>query len=262
MHAFAPVSRFQVNSAGIHHCQPDWRMRLGPLNDFDLWVAFAGRGWIEVGEEMCDVRTGDAFLLHPGGQHPGWHDPERPLYVIAVHFDIPDTSARQEVLARGRRFHLDAPQLLEDLLQRTAYAWQDNLPAVAGGWLQAAVQEVLDHPAGPRPGPPPAHAAVIAGLCDRIRHHPERDWAVDSLAADLGVTPDHFTRLFRRHRGETPRSFIIRHRIAAATQLLTGSEHSIRRIAEILGYRTVQYFCRQFRDRVGKSPGRYRREGR
>ena len=237
-------------------------MEIGPLPDFDLWVAVGGRGWVEYAEEVLDARAGDAFLFRPGKTYAGWHDPERPLRVIAVHFDAKTREQRRllEVLPLHGRVRNTG--FMEEVLTRCVHAWERSDQPHADGWLQAAVQEFYRHLDAPVARATSAQIAAIESICDRIRREPGTGYMIDDLAGELGVSADHFTKLFRACIGETPSAHIIRYRIITAQNLLTGSTHSVTRIAEILGYRTVQYFSRQFGEQTGKSPSAYRRDGR
>ncbi len=79
------------------------------------------------------------------------------------------------------------------------------------------------------------------------------------LARTCHVSEDHFVRLFKRHVGTTPAQYIIDRRVAAATQALSFTSHSIEQIAEDLGFGNRYYFSRVFKRRMGIPPAAYRR---
>jgi AraC-like DNA-binding protein len=58
--------------------------------------------------------------------------------------------------------------------------------------------------------------------------------------------------------GATPTDDLIRTRVERASWLLKTSELSLEDIAAECGFTDVYYFIRQFRKRIGITPGRYR----
>ena len=66
-------------------------------------------------------------------------------------------------------------------------------------------------------------------------------------------------RRFREATGDSLHERYLAMRLAAARELLLQTDLPIREIAERLGYQDVYFFTRQFSQRVGTSPGRFRR---
>lgn len=262
-----PDSRVELYWCDTYVCEPDWSWRARDLPNLDLWYVTDGAGWIDEGQGRTPMGAGDCLLLRRGASYRAGHDPERPVSLIAVHFDLvgeggerldpPPEELPPLVLQirRGAFFH--------GLLSRVVRAYRDGSQERAAAWLQAALMEVGRQEArtGP-PGPEGERLQRIQRMCERIRRHPERPVRVEDLAAELHVTPEHFSRLFRSHQGTSPRAFITRTRMDAACTLLLTSSHSIGRIAEILGYSSPFYFSRRFKANLGLSPSAFRRVGR
>ena len=248
------VSR--INSAGITHCVQDWSwdtsLRL-PV-DHDLWTVFSGRGQLRADGHAWDLLPGDCFALRPGGRYIGSHDPDRPLVVIHIHFE-PATG-------QTFRFHRRLTNLafLEDVLTRVVYAHREGHGDQAIIWMDAALTEIRNQEVlTDRSGREDRRAEGIETICRRIHENPSAPYRVDKLAKAVGLSADHFTRLFRKIRGITPREFILQARIESAQDLLRASDHSVSRIAEILGYSDVYFFSRQFKEKVGVSPSVFRK---
>lgn len=262
-----PQSRVTLRWCDVFVCAPDWSWRVGRLPHLDLWYVMEGVGWLDDGQQRTPIGAGDCVLMRRGGAYRAGHDPERPLSFIAVHFDLLGEDGRvleppREALPPFLR-HMEAGSLLHQILTRALQAYRDGSRAWAHAWLQAALMEVVrqDTRTWP-PGLAGDRARAVEAICERIRRHPGRVVRVEDLAAELGVSPEHFGRLFRRFQGLTPRAFITRTRIEAAQTLLLTSSHSITRIAELLGYESPFYFSRQFKAKVGLSPRAFRHGGR
>ncbi|MCH2663214.1 AraC family transcriptional regulator [bacterium] len=246
----------RVNSAGITYCEQDWSWDTSrrPPRDFDLWAVFGGQGTLYTDDRSWPLLPGDCFVLRPGGLYIGTHDPDRPLIVIHIHFD--------PTIGRDFGFHrrLVDQSFVRELLTRSVFSFRDDDPDSAIIWLEAALSEILnqerltlDH------GIDEGHAEKINNICRQIYENPSAAYRVEKLAMTVGISPDHFTRLFKQLRGTTPRKFILQARIESAQDLLRSSNHSVGRIAEILGYSDVYFFSRQFKEKVGVSPSKFRR---
>jgi len=104
-------------------------------------------------------------------------------------------------------------------------------------------------------------AATQARLLELV----ERDAAARphpaSLAQQLGLSPTWFSRLFRRTYGCSPRSWLVRQRIARAAERLESSG-KVGEVAQAFGYADLFLFSRQFRMVMGCSPRVWRGRSR
>ena len=79
------------------------------------------------------------------------------------------------------------------------------------------------------------------------------------LAGAVDLSPDYFSRQFRRSFHMPPRDWLIQQRIREAARRLTTTDLTVYQVAAELGYENVSQFSRQFRQITGQSPARYRR---
>ena len=78
------------------------------------------------------------------------------------------------------------------------------------------------------------------------------------LARRSGLTPQRFARLMKRYFGLTPRQFIAKTRIAAASRLLREGRQSIAEVALACGFYDHSAFTRAFRAVTGVTPRQFR----
>ncbi|MFJ5646103.1 AraC family transcriptional regulator [Streptomyces sp. NPDC093223] len=97
---------------------------------------------------------------------------------------------------------------------------------------------------------------AITELADRRIH--ERLRAAD-LADAVGLTPDYFTRVFRRTFGIPPREWLMQHRVRHGAWMLDTTDASITQVAQFLGYPDPFLFSRQFKLVMAVSPQIYRK---
>ncbi|MCV7069043.1 helix-turn-helix transcriptional regulator [Mycolicibacterium farcinogenes] len=81
---------------------------------------------------------------------------------------------------------------------------------------------------------------------------------VDDLAAAAGLSRAHFSRMFTRTFGESPRSYLQTRRLERAAALLRNTDRSVADICVMVGLQSVGSFTTTFAKAYGKSPAAYR----
>ena len=102
------------------------------------------------------------------------------------------------------------------------------------------------------------HFHALADLRKDIYRDPQHRWRVSEMAARLHLSEGHLQILYRKAFGVTCMEDVIDARIRSAKSLLQYTNRTILQIAEFCGYNNTEHFCRQFKKRVGKTPGDYR----
>lgn len=83
---------------------------------------------------------------------------------------------------------------------------------------------------------------------------------IGDLARYHSLTPSHFALLFRKHRGETPRSFLQKARLGRAEELLRAGELNVKEIAAACGYVDAAHFCHAFKAATRLTPKQFRKK--
>ena len=86
--------------------------------------------------------------------------------------------------------------------------------------------------------------------------------SVSSIAESLYITPNYFSRLFKKETGEGCNDYIIRKRMSKAKSLLETTNIKTGKIAIMVGYCDINYFSLAFKKNTGMSPTEYRRHYR
>src|ERR1700738_1288072 len=81
---------------------------------------------------------------------------------------------------------------------------------------------------------------------------------VDDLAAAAGLSRAHFSRMFTRTFGESPRSYLQTRRLERAASLLRFTDRSVADICVMVGLQSVGSFTTSFARVFGKPPAAYR----
>ena len=92
--------------------------------------------------------------------------------------------------------------------------------------------------------------------------HSDRPIDLDHAAAEAGVSPFHFLRLFARVLGVTPHQYLVRSRLRHAARLLAEDDRDVTDIAYDVGFGDLSNFVRTFHRAAGVSPLKFRQASR
>jgi AraC-like DNA-binding protein len=85
---------------------------------------------------------------------------------------------------------------------------------------------------------------------------------LDHAAAQAGISPFHFLRLFSGVLGVTPHQYLVRSRLRHAARRLANDDGAITDIAYDVGFGDLSNFVRTFHRAAGVSPRKFREASR
>ncbi|MBR2839423.1 MAG: helix-turn-helix transcriptional regulator [Kiritimatiellae bacterium] len=97
---------------------------------------------------------------------------------------------------------------------------------------------------------------VFGAIAGRMQEHPEREYPLDRLVAESGVSKASFISLFKTSHGLTPHAFLLHCRVEESKRLLEEGA-SVKAVADRFGFPTPQHFSRTFRNFVGITPRKW-----
>jgi len=104
-----------------------------------------------------------------------------------------------------------------------------------------------------------AHALLRVGnVIGALENDFSRDWKLDELLKIAHMSRSNLMRIFRKATGQTPIDYLVRLRIQKAMDMLRNTDLSITEIALEVGFNDSNYFTRQFRGVIGKTPREFR----
>jgi len=130
--------------------------------------------------------------------------------------------------------------LADILIIQAIRSWIDSAPEAEQGWLAA----LRDNQVG---------RALAA-----IHRAPEKDWSVDSLAREVGMSRSGFSARFTSLVGESAMRYLTQWRMQLARMQLQETSDSLAVLADRFGYQSEAAFCRAFKRMFGVPPGSVR----
>ncbi len=102
------------------------------------------------------------------------------------------------------------------------------------------------------------YSPVIQQAINFINLNLSSHLSVKKLAYEVGLSPDHLTRLFKKELNTTVIAYINHKRIHTSLKLLNTTNLSIEEIGDLVGLSNTSYFYTLFKKQIGISPNQYR----
>ena len=147
------------------------------------------------------------------------------------------------------------------------HAPQPGTEAVMGRLSELVFVEALRHYIR---GLPEHQQGWLAGVRDPfigralalLHADPARNWEVEMLARESGISRSTLADRFVSLIGEPPMQYLAGWRLALAAQSLSKTNAAVARIAESVGYESEAAFSRAFKREFGSPPATWRRTAR
>ena len=211
---------------------------------------------------FSELIAGSILVGHPGDEYVCTHDHVHGDECLSFQF-APDwieaVGGAPALWRTGAVPPLAELMVLGELGQAAASGGSDIGLDEMGMLLAARFAETVS---GRKRKAPPARAAdrrraVTAALW--IDAHAADPIDLESAAAETGLSPFHFLRLFARVLGVTPHQYLVRSRLRRAARLLAEVPRSVTDIAYDVGFGDLSNFVRSFHRAAGVSPSGFRR---
>lgn len=186
-----------------------------------------------------------------------WHEELQFCLVTrgAVEFHVSETVLS---LSPGQGIFINAGQLhmARDGDGQGAYLCLDFHPRLIAGTAGGAVER-------DRVTPYVQDRGIVC--CPLLPSVPWQREALDKLQILLdtdredALSPGACCRLFKRHMGCSPFTYVQNLRLQRAAQLLETTDEPITQVAARCGYGSPSYFTKSFREKTGLSPSAYRK---
>ena len=251
---------FDCLLAGVTYPNPEYRIVRHPSSEYVFEYVISGKGRIEYGGEVIDVRAGTFYFIRKGADVVYYADADDPYEKIWINLDgilaerLTDLFMLGEVYAE----EINVMRLFLAIHDRLEHITPSNA-AETGRKVSCLLYEMLSEVRRPEFFP---DMQDKNSLDERIRAYLDanlyNDISLDLLAEHFGISKMHVIRVFRNKFGTTPIQYLIDRKISVAKNLLSGTVMPIKEIASLLRYSNTQHFSSSFKAATGVTPGKYR----
>lgn len=230
--------------------------------EYEFHYFISGEGSFRNGSSIWSIVPGSLYLTPPGLRHQIIAtNLRRPITYYAVLFREEGDEELAALLARAVRV-MERPIAIgtshrfffADLLERQSSGENDLREAGRHSFMSFLYGLVAGAPSA-YGAPENAHVEkAIAIMQGAI----EGKLDLDELCGRLGLSREHFVRIFSLRMRMPPMRYYTRLKIEAARAMLSSTNLSISDISEKLGYASQFGFSRAFKSVAGLSPSEYR----
>ncbi len=240
------------------------RARSDGIDQAVLIYCVMGGGWCRSGDVELRVKPGELLIVPPGVAHKYGADDRRPWTIHWVHakgtllepfLQQLGAASRATVLSVGKDPHTVA--LFEEVLEVAEQGYGFSQLLQASQALSHLFAVLVRRARETAHESDDAEQRVAVSL-EYLEQHLERSLDVQGLAKLAGLSPSHYSALFKAHTGYAPIDYLTRVRVHRACQLLDTTQNSVKSIAASVGYKDQLYFSRVFRAINDVSPSEYR----
>ncbi|OAB39020.1 hypothetical protein PMSD_03550 [Paenibacillus macquariensis subsp. defensor] len=245
-------------------CEPSWKWqkREKALPNYDLFYVWSGEGTLIRNNESYEIGKGSCFLFRPGDHTSAVHNPQKPLVLSYIHFDVLEPVTEIPLPYRKIQETVDFEYMLARYVRLflvNTYAAKEEGQLILKQLMIHLLRE--DHHDNHQPVLKIVSnqlTEVIHEIANYIRQHPGIQHRVEDLAARAGLSPRYFSIKFKDLIGSPVQSYIIKMRIERAQHLLLYAGMNVTEVADTLGYRDIFFFSRQFKQYTGQNPSEIR----
>ena len=242
-------------------CEPEWRWpkREKPMPNYDLFYVWSGEGELMLNGEPYPISQGSCFLFYPGDETTATHNPQKPLVLTYIHFDIAEPAQMIPVRYRKLDERIDFEYMLVRyvrLFLEQAFAAEEEAKLILKQLMIHLLREDQRQPVERKVSN--QLSEVVQEIANYIRQHPSLAHRVEDLASRAGLSPRYFSIKFKELIGVSVQSYIIKMRIERAEHLLVYTGMNVTEVADAVGSRDIFFFSRQFKQYTGKSPSEIR----
>lgn len=242
-------------------CEPGWKWhkREKPLDNYDLFYVWSGEGTVVLNGQSIPVSSGSCFLFRRGDYTSATHNPQRPLVLTYIHFDIDEPVSEVPGSYRKLENTLDFEYMLSRYVRLfliKTYGAEEEARLILKQLLIQLLRVEREEPVEKKVSN--QLTEVIQEIANYVLQHPGLPHRVEDLASRAGLSTRYFSIKFKEIVGMSVQTYIIKSRIDRAQHLLLHAGMNVTEVADALGYRDIFFFSRQFKQYTGKSPSEIR----
>jgi AraC-like DNA-binding protein len=237
------------------------------LQEYQINYITQGEGTMETRDGSYPVKEGSVILLRPRVWHryrpnklTGWKE-----HYVGFAGQMAENMIRSSEMLRDAHviqigFQENMIQLFQDIFAQVK-SERPGFHQICSGLVINILGQIISIKKNENFMHSPLEEA-IQKACLIIRDNPLKNLVVEELAHELHINYSLFRKAFKKYTGLSPMQYHSSLRMKQAIFLLTNSNLSIKEISFNLGYCSVFYFSKLFKEKTNMTPGGYRKINR
>ncbi|NSW95038.1 MAG: AraC family transcriptional regulator [Bacteroidales bacterium] len=233
------------------------------LQEYQLNYITEGEGIMETRKSRYNIKAGSIILLHPNVWHrykpvreTGWFE-----HYIGFRGEMADNLIKSSDVLRDLNviqigFH---ENILRDFNEIIAEALNEKpgYHQVCSGLVIHILGQIISIQKNKSFRFTPLESN-IQRACIMMRGKLTDNINIEEIANELQADYSQFRKAFKKYTGLSPKQYHMSLRLKQASYILTNTDLSVKEISSKLGFSTQSYFSKLFKEKMKKTPSRYR----
>ena len=247
---------------------PSWSYAYHYHEDrYELTFVVESSGMLLLENDKIPLKAGDIVIMPPNTLHCYSCKAKEAMRYYAIHVDAEGNKGEFQTVLQGIQKkpavvsgykYLDyiqsSFQILAELHQINQGVIDETYQTICLGMFML-IKKIYQHKAMVVPMGPSSYASDVLWY---INQHYSEDISLEELAKEFNISASHLRRIFKQVYEISPINYLIKHRIATATDYLLKTDMSVAEVARQVGYENTTHFSHLFADRIGCTPSEFR----
>jgi YesN/AraC family two-component response regulator len=260
------ISHLYVTDIGYYpKAKFHFRKRVSGAGQHILIYCFEGKGRVRIDTTDYKIEAGDFFTIPQSTPHSYEADEEHPWTIFWMHFKgttsakIVD-SLRNKIGLKGFiRHHEKSIELFNEIYAQLERGYATDNLIYANMCLWHFLTTFLFNDKHSSSGRLRDKDSTDTAI-DYLSHNIDKALTLDEIAAEVNLSPSHFSYLFKKKTGFPPIEYFNHLKIQKACQYLLFTNLRMKQISQKLGIDDPYYFSRLFTKVMGMAPNIYRKK--
>jgi AraC-like DNA-binding protein len=241
-----------------------FRERNSGISQHILIYCTDGAGWLRLQNQEISISRGDVLVIPSNTAHQYESSEDNPWSIYWMHIKGNSSNDFVDMITRNKTEFSHPVNFSEERIRmfNILYSTLENgYSADNLGFINMSLWYFLSSFLFPEPFLQPYSVTekdAIDISIEFMQQNLDMPLTLNELAAEVHISPSHYSALFRKKTGYPPLEYFNHIKIQKACQYLQFTNLQVKEIAYKLGINDPSYFSRFFTNVMGQSPNLYR----
>ncbi len=257
------MSGIKIHYSGIQQCKSNHFWGPDVRRHYVLHFVLGGKGIYRAEEKEFQIRSGEAFIINPQEFVFYKADELDPWEYAWIAFDGEDVK-----------------DLIRRLKSKDGYVFEFNMNSTIRSDFLNLVQVAKEKEIGKRKllsvgcfylvlsnmiveygvSTEKLEKDYLNKALEYIEYHYNFEIKIADISHAVGIDRTYLFRLFKKHKGISPKAYLTEYRLAIAQDMLRYTNHTTTEISMACGFHDASTLCKNFAEKFKISPQKYRKK--
>ncbi len=245
------LAAHDITLAGLTEAAPDFCFVRSSPSTGQLLACTGGAGWVWMDGDWQRCEAGQVYVTPPSAFHAYRADRADGAALWSLCW-VQSRGDWLGACGRPRLLFGETGPLAAAISGLHREVMQPGDPSFLPPWafLVSSYARRLVQPGGGDPR--------LRGLWDSVNADLSAPWTVDTLARQVGLSPEHLRRLCQAQLAVSPMRHVSALRMRRAAAFLASESYTVEAVARLVGYDNPYAFSTAFKRQMGVPPSEYR----